>query len=49
MNLTRYRVTTVPTAHFDNGVRAHVAVPIDPHGNPGGQAGPVRKGRACAA
>lgn len=32
MNLTRYRVTTDPTANFDRGVRAHVAVPIDPHG-----------------
>ncbi len=31
MNLTRYRVTTDPTANFDRGVRAHVAVPIDPN------------------
>lgn len=31
MNLTRYRVTTAPTANFDRGVRAHVAVPIDPN------------------
>lgn len=32
MNLTRYRVTTDPVANFDSGVRAHIAVPIDPHG-----------------
>lgn len=31
MNLTRYKVTSDPTANFEKGVRAHVAVPIDPN------------------